>query len=103
VLSEQPGGRRHGSRLIDISLKGALVELPSDWRPATGQRVGLEIRLLDSPITIRMDSEVAHVEGERLGLHCLSIDLESMTHLRRLMELNLGDSRLLERELLSLG
>jgi len=36
-------------------------------------------------------------------LRCLSIDLDSITHLRRLLELNLGDPQLVERELLQLG
>jgi hypothetical protein len=46
--------------------------------------------------------EVAHVEGEHVGLLCRSIDIESITHLRRLLEINLGDAKLLERELKAL-
>lgn len=51
---------------------------------------------------ISMESAVTHVEGRRAGLHCLTIDLDSVTHLRRLVELNLGDPALLERELSAL-
>ena len=36
------------------------------------------------------------------GLHCLAIDIDSVTHLRRLVELNLGDPALLEREVSAL-
>jgi len=46
---------------------------------------------------------VAHVEGGRVGLRRTHIDIESVTHLRRLVELNLGDPALLERELHELG
>ncbi len=89
-----PASRRlHATYLVDISLKGALV----------GRRLRLEVRLADSPLAIRMETEVAHCDEGRLGLHCVAIDLDSMTHLRRLMELNLGDPALLERELFSLG
>lgn len=34
-----------------------------------------------------------------LGLRCRNIDLDSITHLRRLLELQLGDATLLQREL----
>jgi len=34
-----------------------------------------------------------------LGLSCREIDLDSITHLRRLVALNLGDEALLDREL----
>lgn len=49
-----------------------------------------------------MAGELAHVEGERSGVLCRSIDLESITHLRRLIEMNLGDAALVERELAAL-
>lgn len=42
---------------------------------------------------------MAHCNGEQAGLLCLTIDIDSVTHLRRLVELNLGDTDLLEREL----
>ena len=94
--------QRHPSRLLDISLKGALAERPTFWNPEPGHHCQLEIHLPDSNVFITMEAVVAHVEPTHLGLHCLSIDLESITHLRRLMELNLGDSSLLERELFAL-
>ena len=45
---------------------------------------------------------VAHREGRRAGLACQSIDVDSVTHLRRLVELNAGDPDLLQRELSAL-
>jgi hypothetical protein len=50
-----------------------------------------------------MDVLIAHHENEELGLHCKDIDIDSITHLRRLIELNLGNPALLERELSALG
>jgi hypothetical protein len=49
-----------------------------------------------------MWTKVMHVEGRHVGLRCESIDLDSITHLRRLVELNSGDPGLLDRELGSL-
>ena len=40
---------------------------------------------------------------DHLGFVCRHIDLDSISHLRRLVELNLGDESLLERELAALG
>jgi hypothetical protein len=91
------------TELVDISLKGALVVRPSGLEAPPGTPAILSVHLTDSPERIVMQVRVAHVTGERLGLQCVSIDMDSMIHLRRMMELNLGDPALLERELLALG
>ena len=49
-----------------------------------------------------MNCQLAHCHGRLAGLVCTSIDLDSITHLRRLVELNLGDPDLLDRELSAL-
>ncbi len=53
-------------------------------------------------IHIAMAGELAHVEAGHAGVLCRSIDLESITHLRRLIEVNLGDPAASERELKAL-
>ncbi|WP_319241318.1 PilZ domain-containing protein [uncultured Propionivibrio sp.] len=89
--------------VIDLSLKGALVRLPAGTTMAEGETGKLHVRLGDdSDMRISMDIESAHVEGRYAGLRCAAIDLDSVTHLRRLVELNLGDPELLDRELSSL-
>ncbi len=90
-------------RVIDVSLKGALIVRPPDWKGSKGDMLGIEIPLDSGASVIRMDMRVAHVEAERIGLKCEHIDLDSITHLRRLVELNLGDDELLHRELAELG
>ncbi len=87
------------TQLIDIALKGALIARPADWEGAKGERYLLELLLDDDQALIRMDVTVVHVQADRIGLHCEHIDIDSITHLRRLIELNLGDPDLLEREL----
>ncbi|WP_346289016.1 PilZ domain-containing protein, partial [Zoogloea sp.] len=56
----------------------------------------------DGEVQVLMSGQIAHVEARgdalHLGLVCREIDLDSITHLRRLVELNLGDAELLERE-----
>lgn len=85
--------------LLDISLKGALVRLEAPVYIALGSHCTLQVALDDIGDTIRMAVTVVHHQGGRYGLACREIDLDSVTHLRRLVALNLGDEALLEREL----
>ena len=82
----------------DLSLKGALAEVPAGWTHPLGQPAELRLSLSED-IAITMRVSLAYLEGERAGLECLHIDLDSITHLRRLVELNSGDPAQLEREL----
>lgn len=86
------------AELLDISLKGALVTVPPLWQGRLGDAYRIDLRLADD-VEIEMRAVVAHIEGSRVGLRCEDIDLDSITHLRRLVELNAGDASLLEREL----
>ncbi|MFZ4535609.1 PilZ domain-containing protein [Propionivibrio sp.] len=90
--------------ILDISLKGALVRLPADTLIEDGATCMLHVHLNEGELSdqISMETRVAHVEGRNAGLLCLTIDLDSVTHLRRLVELNLGEPDLLERELSAL-
>ncbi len=87
--------------VLDLSLKGALLTIPAGTRLTVGENCTLCVQL-DTDDVISMECKVAHSEGERTGLLCLTIDIDSVTHLRRLVELNLGDPELLERELSAL-
>ena len=93
---------RQACAVIDLSLRGALVRCP----PAAlrdDQPVALELHLGGGDAAqIAMHGRIAHRDGERLGIRCDDIDLDSITHLRRVVELNSGDARLLDRELAAL-
>lgn len=88
--------------LIDISLHGALIQTPQEFKTSENRQYRIVIHLEGGP-DINMDAHVAHFGPEHIGLQCDDIDVDSITHLRRLIELNLGDSELLERELAALG
>jgi c-di-GMP-binding flagellar brake protein YcgR len=88
--------------LIDISLKGALAKIPEGWSPQLGERVTLKV-ILDDGETITMLTSCAHMENDQLGLLCKEIDMISISLLRRLVELNIGDDILLQRDLEALG
>ena len=90
------------TELIDISLHGALIKAPAPLAAATEHQYQLCVHL-DGGHNICMDVVIAHQRDDELGLRCVDIDLESVTHLRRLIELNLGETELVERELSALG
>jgi len=86
--------------LYDISVQGALIGACSGATPITGTACKLTISLDEQgEIQIIMIGSVAHKIENRIGIHCESIDIDSMSHLRKLVEYNLGDSELVEREL----
>jgi hypothetical protein len=94
------GDYRMVCELYDISLRGALVGACSGATPPPGTACKLILELDgNSDERIVMQGEIAHKIENRVGIHCLSIDIDSMTHLRRLVEYNLGESSLLERDL----
>ena len=99
------GARYWDATLVDLSLKGLLIETPGGWDDAdTSQPFTAHISLLDDTAIV-MSLNWRHSESNqgRTGFECAHIDIDSITHLRRLVELNLGDPDLLERELATLG
>ncbi|WP_440109252.1 PilZ domain-containing protein [Acidovorax sp. BL-A-41-H1] len=88
--------------VVDVSLKGALLTAPAVAELAPGMPCQLTIPLAEAGTHIAMSAEVAHLQDGQTGLLCRSIDLDSVTHLRRLIELQLGDPALLERDLAEL-
>lgn len=94
-------GQATAAELYDISLKGALLQVPVGWTGKIGDRSQLRLDLAPDA-KISMNARIAHIDGRRVGLHCEDIDVDSATHLRRLVALNSGDPQLLDRELSSL-
>lgn len=90
---------RFPAELIDISLKGALFTKPAEVELPTGSVCEIQINLEGSDVVINMSGHVTHRLETQVGICCDHIDLDSITHLKRLIELNLGEEPLLEREL----
>ncbi|MFV3403808.1 MULTISPECIES: PilZ domain-containing protein [Pseudomonas] len=104
IAFDAPTELRQGERswpvkLLDLSLKGLLIERPSPWDADLSQDFEATIRLNDKKTLVHMQVELRHEEPTRLGFICLYIDVDSMTHLHRLVELNVGDSTEMMREL----
>ncbi|NBC30911.1 MAG: PilZ domain-containing protein [Spirochaetes bacterium] len=92
-------GRSMPFTLIDVSLKGVLVNPHDPDAVAIGEPAILHIRLSGSTVVIKAEAQCVHREYSYLGFRFTLIDVDSMAHLRRLMELNLGDAAEVEHEL----
>ncbi len=96
------GSAMWSTGLIDVSLRGALVSRPADWIGEPGALFRLDLRLENGPI-IAMGVKLVRCGERELAFACHKVDLDSFTELKRLIELNLGNTEALHRELESLG
>ena len=95
--------RQFAVQVVDLSLRGALLRLPHGADVEAGAAARLHVDLDQAAGSeILMQGTVAHAKGRYAGVVCRSMDLDSVTHLRRLVELNLGSADLLRRELSAL-
>ena len=86
---------------MDISLRGLLLVRPErvNWR--LEQQLVVTLELSDDQV-ITMNCSLVHIDEDVVGCACDSMDLDSMTTLRRLLELNMPDPSAVDRELAEL-
>jgi hypothetical protein len=93
--------------LHDISISGALIKCSSGTSPTENQAGWLHFSLNDEESQVAMQVTVVHTKNKEkkaeVGLDCYAIDVNSISILRRLIELNLGDSSQLDKELSELS
>lgn len=92
------GGQCYREKLIDISLKGALISRGSSV-PVSGSYGCQLVIPLSEDVSMFFKSQQVHVEESRMGLEFVEADPDSLAHLRRLLELNTGDPEEIEKEL----
>lgn len=91
-------GQSFIASLIDISLNGLLAKTPAQYTLRSDMPCTVTIKLSQTVI-INMQVALVHCSQSALGLHCTSIDMDSITHLRRLIESNVEDPHASERVL----
>tara|TARA_R110001592_G_scaffold177076_2_gene417276 strand:+ start:81184 stop:81591 length:408 start_codon:yes stop_codon:yes gene_type:complete len=91
------------TEVLDISLRGILVHKPDHFSMERNEPCEATIRLSGSDSHIIMSLYFSHEDQNGLGFRCKHIDIDSMTHLKRLVELNLGSEDMLRRELHALS
>jgi len=94
----QKDGSQLNFQLENISLKGILVTL-KDSPLEMEESYELRIQLMSTDIEIKTIAVLVHQEGDKHGFYFREIDLDSMIHLRRLLELNTPNEGEIEKEL----
>lgn len=87
-------GRTYPGAFNDISLKGMLFY--SDPPPQVKETLRGSLPLGDDVLEIR--GEVVRVFDQRAAIRFLEMDVESFSHLRRLVTLNMGDAERIDQE-----
>jgi len=91
--------------LLDISLNGALIQLPTSESIQSDNNYKLEVQLgseHEEELCLHMDVRVTHIKDDHIGLQIEAMDIDTASHLHRIIELNTGDPDILERELAEL-
>ena len=95
-------GKSWESKVLDLSLKGALLATPEDWEAGNEADYDVRFCLQDTDIELDMDLKLIQETNEYLRFQIDHIDIDSASHLKRLVELNVGNDDLLHRELAQL-
>ena len=98
----QCGHEEWSCNLLDISLKGMLVEPPENIEIDMNNPCGMAL-FLGEDISIHARVNIVRSSKGNWGLKWLQIDVASLQHLRRLIELNTNDQAMLTRELSELS
>ena len=93
-IAEKP----HRCDLVDLALQGALFRSERELPLQTGDKTRLNIYLPDSSLRLNFEGELIHQRGNFYGFIFMSADDATMGHLRRLLELNFGDSGKMDQE-----
>lgn len=92
----EAGAKRWPVTVIDISFKGALVQVPPTCTVSAGMNCEMGLVNIDDMARadkafVRMLCEVRHAQGSLVRLACLQLDDASLEQLREMFASNLGD------------
>jgi len=91
-------GVDYATQILDLSLHGFLCSNPTQLDIAKNEHCLLTLKLDDEHV-ITMVAVVVHVAINHLGLACHHIDIDSISELKRLVQLNLANDELLHRDI----
>jgi len=92
------GHRRLVCELVDLALRGTLLQTDEEVSLSIGECAQVEIELASSELKLTFEVELIHRAQNQYGFLFIGADDESLAHLRRLLELNLGDGEQVDRE-----
>ncbi len=98
----QCGDEEWTCNLLDISLNGMLVEPPSNIKLNPNKPCAVALFLPDD-VVINARAKIKHTDTDYWRLQYLSIDMESLNHLRQLLERSFHDPDMINREITQLN
>lgn len=104
ILYQAPAKLQQGevtwlAEVRDLSLQGILLTCPPGWSPRPDNNYSISFCLHESEVELTMEVQLVHYNNDYLRMHIHHIDIDSASHLKRLVELNVGTDELLHREL----
>ncbi len=85
--------------VCDLSLHGLLATSEQSDMLDTDKQVDVTFSLAGSDVTIQLVGNIVGLNNNVIRLSIDHIDIESIGHLKRLVELNVGDDELLHRDI----
>ena len=92
------GDQQWSIHLLDLCLKGILCTEPDGFPADTDLPIHFSL-VLDDTHKVQMEMALSHRNDGHLGMECRHIDIDSISELKKIVQLNLGDDQLLYREL----
>ncbi|CAH7331743.1 Cyclic diguanosine monophosphate-binding protein [Vibrio chagasii] len=85
--------------LQDLSLHGLLIQCEELQQLNQDNPVHVSFKLTNSDINIQLEATIVSTINTSMRLRIEHLDIDSISHLKRLVELNVGDDDLLYREI----
>ncbi|WP_135444402.1 PilZ domain-containing protein [Vibrio tasmaniensis] len=83
----------------DLSLHGLLIQCDKLQQLRADIPVQFSFKLENSDINIQLEATIVSTINTSMRLRIEHLDIDSISHLKRLVELNVGDDELLYREI----
>ncbi|CAH7209071.1 Cyclic diguanosine monophosphate-binding protein [Vibrio chagasii] len=83
----------------DLSLHGLLIQCEELQQLNQENPVHVSFKLTNSDINIQLEATIVSTINTSMRLRIEHLDIDSIIHLKRLVELNVGDDELLYREI----
>ncbi|WP_059021474.1 PilZ domain-containing protein [Vibrio coralliirubri] len=83
----------------DLSLHGLLIQCNESKQLSHDVPVQVRFKLENSDINIQLEATIVSTINTSMRLRIEHLDIDSISHLKRLVELNVGDDELLYREI----
>ncbi|KII77419.1 PilZ domain-containing protein [Vibrio renipiscarius] len=87
------------ANLNDLSLHGLLLDCSNHTSLDPLNPISVQFQLLDSDITIQLTGKIVETVQSQVRITIEQIDIDSISHIKRMVELNVGDDELLHREI----